>query len=195
MLFKLFCKIVFWLAGWKLKRELPENMAPCVMIASPHTSNWDVIFMTASFALLKIPFRFTIKKEWMKFPFRQLLEPVGAIPIDRSPKKPGDPRPSMVEVMTDLFKENAKLVLVVTPEGTRSLRTEWKTGFYHVAKNAGVPIALGFLDYREKKAGVGKMVYLTEDMDADMQEIMAFYKEIHPRFPEKFSIDQRYLPQ
>jgi 1-acyl-sn-glycerol-3-phosphate acyltransferase len=79
--------------------------------------------------------------------------------------------------------------VLVTPEGTRSLSTKWKSGFYYVALNAGVPITLGYLDYANKVAGVGKAVYPTGDYNKDMREIMDFYKDIKGRYPEKFSVD------
>ena len=172
--------------------DLKNDVRRCVMIASPHTSNWDLIFARATFSLLDIPVRFTVKKEWLRFPFRGIMISLGAIGIDRSPKKPGDPRPSMTEAMVELFKENKELSMMVTPEGTRSLRTKWKTGFYHVAVEAKVPIGLGYLDYANKEAGVGKMLYPSGDMDKDMREIMAFYKDIKGKNPEKFSIDLDY---
>ncbi|MEZ4916679.1 MAG: hypothetical protein R2836_06800 [Chitinophagales bacterium] len=116
-----------------------------------------------------------------------------AYPINRTPKKEGEERPSTVQAMANMFKENDKIAVMVTPEGTRSKRTEWKTGFYHVAKLAGVPIALGFLDYKKKLAGVGKVLYPSDDMEKDMREIMSFYKNITGKHPEKFSVDLRYV--
>lgn len=129
----------------------------------------------------------------MRFPFNLIVGPMGGIPIDRSPKVSGQQRKSMVEAMADLFLQYDRIAVMVTPEGTRGKRTEWKTGFYHVAKMAGVPIALGYLDYANKVAGVDKLIYPGDDMDADMREIMLFYKDIAPKHPEKFSIDTRYL--
>lgn len=82
--------------------------------------------------------------------------------------------------------------MLVTPEGSRSRRNEWKTGFYWVAMNAKVPIALGFLDYKKKIAGVGKMIYPQGNLEKDMKDIMAFYKTVTPRYPEKFSTDKNY---
>jgi 1-acyl-sn-glycerol-3-phosphate acyltransferase len=82
--------------------------------------------------------------------------------------------------------------MLITPEGTRSLRTQWKTGFYHIAVAANVPIALGYCDYAKKEAGVAKLVYPSGDMKKDMREIMAFYKHIVPKNPANFSIDVNY---
>ena len=193
---KLISKFIFWLFGWKLGErltgDLNKDVRRCVMIASPHTSNWDFVFARAAFSLLDIPVRYTVKNDWTRFPFGILFNAMGAIGIDRSPKKPGDPRPSMTEAMISLFEQNKELAVMVTPEGTRSLRTKWKTGFYHVAVGAKVPIGLGYLDYEKKEAGVGRMLYPSGDMDKDMREIMAFYKDIKGKHPEKFSIDQDY---
>lgn len=164
------------------------------MIASPHTSNWDLLYSLAAFKMMDLPLRFTIKKEWMFFPFNHILGFFGAIPIDRSPKVPGQARLSMVEAMANLFEGKDKICVMVTPEGTRSFRDEWKTGFYFVAKQANVPIALGYLDYAKKEAGVGPLVFPSEDMAGDLRKIMAFYVSIGPKHPEKFSVDKRYYP-
>jgi len=186
-------KFILWLYGWKVNRDLPEGIDKCVMIASPHTSNWDFPFARAAFSVLKIPVRFTIKDSWFKFPFNLIFGPLGGIPINRRPKKEGEKRPSTVEAMADLFKGKDELVVLVTPEGTRSYREEWKSGFYHVATMAKVPIGLGYVDYGKKEAGVGKVIFPSGDMEADMKEIMAFYKDIPPKHPERFSVDKRYV--
>lgn len=128
----------------------------------------------------------------MKFPFGPFVRAMGGIGINRRPKQDGEARQSMVELMADLFKHHPKLVMLVTPEGTRAKQEKWKTGFYHVAMQAGVPIALAYMDYAQKKTGVGKIVYPTGDYEKDMAEIMDFYAQIHAKFPEKFSVDTRY---
>lgn len=181
------------LAGWTTLNELPGGITRCVMIAAPHTSNWDFYYTRLVFNVLKIRLRFTIKKEWMRFPLSLIMKPMGGLAIDRSPKTPGGTRKSMVEVMTELFEKHPdNFVMLVTPEGSRSRRDEWKTGFYWVALAAKVPIALGFLDYKAKKAGVGKIIYPTGDVAKDMKEIMDFYKNITPKFPSKFALDKNY---
>ena len=189
---KLLAKLIFKIFGWTLDDKLKADFRKCVMIASPHTSNWDLIFARSAFSLMNIPIRYTVKDDWMRFPFNLIFGPLGAIAIDRGPKKPGDPRPSMTESMIDLFNGRSELVVMVTPEGTRALRTKWKTGFYHIAVGAKVPIALGYLDYKNKIAGVGKMLYPSGDMEKDMKEIMAFYKPIQGKHSERFSIDLDY---
>tara|TARA_B110000483_G_scaffold118993_1_gene143782 strand:- start:12 stop:563 length:552 start_codon:yes stop_codon:yes gene_type:complete len=181
------------LLGWKVHKKLPAGVDRCVMIASPHTSNWDFVFTRSAFSILNIPVRFTIKDTWFKFPLNLIFGPLGGIAINRKPRKEGEERPSTVEAMAALFEKNKNLVVLVTPEGTRSYREEWKSGFYHVAKMANVPICLGYVDYKNKVAGVGMTVYPSDDIAADMKIIMRFYKDIAPKHPEKFSVDKRYI--
>ncbi len=180
------------LMGWELDNHWPLDLAQCVMIAAPHTSNWDALYARLALKALGVNVRLTIKDSYMKLPFGPFVRAMGGIGIDRSPKADGAQRLSMVEVMTSLFKEHAELVMLVTPEGTRAKQEQWKTGFYHVALNAGVPIALAYMDYEKKKTGVGKIVYPTGDYEKDMAEIMQFYAQISPKFPEDFSVDRRY---
>lgn len=185
-------KLIMKFFGWKVQENLPKGINYCVMIAAPHTSNWDFIFARATFSILKIPVRFTIKDSWFRFPFNLIFGPLGGIPINRRPRKEGEERQSTVEAMSTLFEGKKELVVLVTPEGTRTYREEWKSGFYNVAKLANVPIALGYLDYKNKISGVGKLVYPSDNIEADMKEIMDFYRNIHPKHPERFSLDKRY---
>lgn len=182
------------LMGWEIDNHWDLDIDQCVMIAAPHTSNWDALYARLALKALGVNVRLTIKDSYMKFPFGPFVRAMGGIGIDRSAKQEAQERPSMVQLMSDLFKTHPKLVMLVTPEGTRAKQEQWKTGFYHVAVNAGVPIALAYMDYAKKKTGIGKIVYPSGNYQKDMTEIMAFYAEINAKFPEKFSIDQRYSP-
>jgi 1-acyl-sn-glycerol-3-phosphate acyltransferase len=191
LVFRLWGRSIIWLTGWKvvgIKEPLPIKS---VVVAAPHTSNFDFLLARSAFEILDMPVRFTIKKEWMGFPLGWLLKALGAIAIDKSVRQ-GEKKGSSVESMAALFSEYEKLAILVTPEGTRSLRTEWRTGFYHVAKSAGVPLVLGYLDYKKKEAGIGKIFLPGDNFESDMKEIMAFYEGISARFPAKFSTDIRY---
>ncbi|MEB5928999.1 1-acyl-sn-glycerol-3-phosphate acyltransferase [Acinetobacter schindleri] len=180
------------LMGWETDNHWPENLSQCVMIAAPHTSNWDALYARLALKALGVNVRITIKDSYMQFPLGPFVRAMGGIGIDRRPKQAGEPRPSMVQVMIDLFKQHPELVMLVTPEGTRARQEQWKTGFYYVAVNAGVPIALAYMDYKQKKAGVGKIIHPTGNFEEDMAEIMDFYAGIQAKFPEEFSVDQRY---
>ena len=180
------------LMGWKIDNHWDLNINQCVMIAAPHTSNWDALYARLALKALGVNVRITIKDSYMKFPLGPFVRAMGGIGINRRPKKEGEARPSMVDLMSDLFKTHEKLVMLVTPEATRAKQEKWKTGFYHVAINAGVPIALAYMDYDKKTTGIGKIIYPTGDYEKDMAEIMAFYAQINPKFPELFSVDTRY---
>ena len=116
------------LMGWETDNHWPENLSQCVMIAAPHTSNWDALYARLALKALGVNVRITIKDSYMKFPLGPFVRAMGGIGIDRCPKQVGEPRPSMVQVMTDLFKHHPELVMLVTPEGTRARQEQWKTG-------------------------------------------------------------------
>jgi len=184
------CLFIFKQTGWKVDYQLPIDIKKCIIIAAPHTSNWDFWYMIAAFSIYKLKIRFTVKKEWMKFPFNIIMKPLGGIAIDRTPRVDGN-RISFVDAMADLFNANEELIIVITPEGTRSKRDKWKTGFFHIAQQANVPILLGYVDYATKTAGIGKVIHPTE-FNQTMEEIMNFYQKVTPKFPENFSLDNSY---
>lgn len=180
---KLLSRLLFWITGWKVKGEFPHQYKKAVMTAAPHTSNWDFLFARAAFFIFGVPVKYTIKKEFMVFPLNYLLRWLGAIPIDRKPN-PNKPKRSMVEAMQALFEERERLVILVTPEGTRAHVPKWKTGFYHVANGVNVPIILGYLDYKKKEAGIGPVIHPNGDVEGQIEEIMAFYRTINAKYPE-----------
>lgn len=183
---KLIAKFCFWITGWKQVGEYPKDLTKSVMIAAPHTSNWDFFYARAAFFIMGVPVRITIKKEAMFFPMNLILKAFGVIPIDRHKKAEVlVKKNSLVDAMVGLFHEREELVILITPEGTRKYVPKWKSGFWHVAKGAGVPIVLGYLDYEKKHAGVGPLIYPSGDIEDDMKKIMDFYRGIKGKYPEK----------
>ena len=176
-------KLLFWITGWTFKGNVAKKYRKAVMIAAPHTSNWDIVYARAAFYLMGIPVRFTIKKEWMKGPLGALLKALGGVGIDRN--KTGKMKVSMVEAMIDLFESREELIILITPEGTRSYAPEWKTGFYYVAQGAGVPIFLGYLDYANKEAGIGPHIFPNGKIEEQIEEIKSFYRTKKGKYPEK----------
>ena len=187
-------KIFFKLGGWELHHPTPPEAKNCIMVAAPHTSNWDFVFAITSLDQLGLEPRFTIKKEFNKFPLGNLITPLGALWIDRSPKKKGDKKRSMTEVMVEMFGTSVTpLSVLVTAEGTRSKVKQWRTGFYYTALEAKVPICLAFMDYKKKLTGVGTCFMPSGKIEEDMKIIMDFYSNINGKFPENFSLDERYV--
>ena len=176
-----------------MDENVPPESQRCVMIAAPHTSNWDFWYMRLSFFVMNIPMRYTVKKVLTNFPLGLIFKPLGGIGIDRRPKKNTTERRSYTDIMKEIFQNHERIAMIVTPEGTRSFRDKWKTGFYYTAMEANVPITFGYLDYKKKQAGVGGVLYPTGNFEEDMRVITAFYKDIAPKHPKLFSVDKRFL--
>ena len=168
------------LTGWRREGEPPE-VDRCVLIASPHTSNWDGFFLLVFAAAYGIRVDWMGKDSLFRAPFGGLLRRLGGIPIDRS--RSGN----TVEAAVGRFREGGRLVLAVPPEGTRRVVDYWKSGFYHIAREADVPIVLGFLDYAERRGGFGPVIRPTDDVRADMDRIRAFYADKTGCHPELHS--------
>lgn len=164
--------------GWKREGAIPDPPR-CVMIAAPHTSNVDLPIT------LLLAFAFRVKVYWMgkdrifKKPFGTIMRWLGGIPVERSRSH------NIVEASIEEFRKNQNLILIVAPEGTRNKVNYWKSGFYHIANGAGVPISCGFLDYRRKVGGMGPLVVPTGAIERDMETIQTFYKGVMGRNPAK----------
>ncbi|MBP1710896.1 MAG: glycerol acyltransferase [Deltaproteobacteria bacterium] len=166
--------------GWKKAGRLPDEKK-FVVIVAPHTSNWDVFYG----AILAFAFRldpcFIAKKELFRMPFGPLMKLLGGMPVNR------DSKSHTVEQITNLFHKNENLILGIAPEGTRHKTTGWKSGFYHIAAGAHVPIVLAFIDYSTKTGGAGPLIYPSGDLERDMQKIGAFYSNVKGKYPDKAS--------
>lgn len=167
--------------GWRREGVLPD-LPRYVMIAAPHTSNWDFPFTMA------IAFAYRLKICWLgkhtlfRRPFGPFFRWFGGIPIDRT--KSSD----TVSQAIQAFREKAKIVMLISPEGTRKKVRAWKTGFYHIAMGANVPVSLAFLDYMKKVGGIGPLVRLSGNLELDMAAIRDFYATVTPKYPEKASL-------
>ena len=168
--------LVFKCAGWKTEGHKPD-IARYVIIAAPHTSNWDFIYTLCMAFIYRLNPVIIMKKAWFRWPLGPLFRWLGALPIDRSRAN------NVVAQSVAKFHQRDNLILVVPPSGTRKRVLYWKTGFYHIANGAGVPIVLGFLDYRRKVGGFGPMIQPTGDIEADMAQIRGFYRNISGKYP------------
>jgi 1-acyl-sn-glycerol-3-phosphate acyltransferase len=170
-------RAVLGAAGWRLdgERRMPARF---VFIAAPHTSNWDFVLMMATAFALGVRIRWLGKHTLFRGPLGWLLTRLGGIPVDRrTPAR-------LVDALVERFRGADELRLAIPPEGTRHRVERWRSGFYHIALAAGVPIGLGFLDYATRRAGVGLFVQPTGDVGADMDRIRAFYCDIRGRRPD-----------
>ncbi|MCW9046932.1 MAG: lysophospholipid acyltransferase family protein [Gammaproteobacteria bacterium] len=163
--------MILKIMGWQLDEQLPAHNK-YVLIAYPHTSNWDFILgMLAKWAM-DLPLNWVAKHSMFWGPFGPIFKAMGGVPIDR------DKTSGFIQKNIALFQERNEFVLGIMPEGTRSKTERLKTGFYHIADGANVPLVLAYLDYKNKKLGVGKVLETTGDITSDFIEIEKFYKNM-----------------
>jgi 1-acyl-sn-glycerol-3-phosphate acyltransferase len=165
-------------AGWRAEGRLPD-IPKFVLIAAPHSSNWDAIFMLAVAFVLRVKLFWMGKDILFRRPFGWLFRWFGGIPIDRTTSH------NVVAQSIQAFDENEELIMALSPEGTRKKVRYWRTGFYYIATGANVPIVLGFLDFKRKAGGVGPTIHPTGDIEADMETIQAFYATVTPKYPDQ----------
>ena len=162
--------LILRLIGWTSKGS-KVSVPKYVLIGAPHTSNWDFPLMLLVVLELRLQLYWMGKHTLFPFPFSGLMKWLGGIPINRAKSH------NVVYDIVGQFKDHDNFVVLVPPEGTRSKVSEWKTGFYHIANNAGVPILMGYVDAGNKEAGFADFFYPTGELDADMKEIRGFYAQ------------------
>lgn len=164
--------------GWKKEGVLPD-IKKFVLVVAPHTSNWDLFFGIIIAFSFRLDVYYMAKHQLFRFPFGRIMKWMGGIRIDRSHAG------NTVEQTIRKFNENERLIIAIPPEGTRSRGQSWKSGFYHIAHGAGVPMLLAFIDYAKKSAGVGRLLYATGDIGADMNIIREVYANVTGKYNEK----------
>ena len=156
--------------GWRVEGALPAHAARSVLIAAPHTSNWDLPYTLMVAFALRLNIRWMGKQSIFRAPFGGVMRWLGGIPVNREQSTH-----LVAASVAAIQAANGPLQLVVPPEGTRSKTRYWKTGFYHIAVGAQVPIVLAYMDYHAKRSGLGPVFVPTGDVEADMAAIKAFY--------------------
>ena len=156
------------LAGWRVDGALPD-LPKYVIIGAPHTSNWDFVLFLGVIFHLQANVKFMGKVELFRNPIGWFFYWCGGIPVDRS-KSTG-----LVEQTVEACEKAEHFILVIAPEGTRHHVTEWKMGFYHIAKKAGIPIVIAVVDGKHKTVHVGEVFHPTENMDADIKMIKEYF--------------------
>ena len=166
--------------GWQLFGQKPD-LGKFIIVVAPHTSNWDFFIGGLYLNTRGIKSKILIKKEAFFFPLGLIFKMIGGIPVDRYKRN------NISGQMVDLFNRSKKMILIITPEGTRKKVSNWKKGFHRIAKQANIPVILAFIDYGRKTVGIKKVFELTDDINADMIRLKKYYKNITPKYPCKFS--------
>lgn len=175
------CATYLQLAGWKLRGDWP-GLEKAVLVAAPHTSNWDGINMLATAGFYRVKLRWMGKKSLTQGPFGWLIKWLGCVPIDRSAAN------DVVRAMADAFAADPHMILAIPPEGTRRAAREWKTGFYHIAHAASVPLVLSVLDYGSKTVSLAAVVRPSGDYAADLPIIQSYYANATGKHPANFTL-------
>ncbi len=168
------------LFGWKTAGDT-SHIAKGVFIAAPHTSNWDLPFTLGTAWSMGLEITWVGKHTLFKFPFGPFFRWLGGMPVDRTK------RTSFVSRTADLLRESEAMYLIIAPSGTRSRAETWKSGFYAIAREAGVPILPGYVDYARKEGGIGPALDVTGDVRKDMDAVRAFYADVTPKYPESWA--------
>jgi len=175
-------RVVLRLQGWQVQGSLPAEAAKSVLIAAPHTSNWDLPYTLMVAFSLRLRIYWMGKASLFRGPFGPVMRWLGGIPVDRSKSNN-----LVAAAAAAIVAAEGPLQLVVPPEGTRGKTRHWKTGFYFIALEARVPIVLAYMDYARKVSGLGPVFVPTGDVEKDMLEIKAFYAGIRGRNQDQFS--------
>jgi len=175
---KTIAKLIFKLQGWKTEGVLPPRPHKFILLCGPHTSNWDVLYGLGAASIRKLDMRMLVNKKMFKPILGTILKSAGGIPVNKEAKE------GVVSKAIQLFNENKEFVLTINPEGGKAKTNKFRTGFYHIAIQANVPIVMCYFDYERKVLGISEQFHLTGDMQNDFQYIWDYYKKIPGKFPE-----------
>ncbi len=167
-----FARGVIRLLGWQADYRLPEHKK-YVLVGAPHTSNWDFLLTMLFFLTSGLRFNWVGKSAMFPWPVAGLFKAMGGIPINR------DASTGFITQSIKSLTERERMILTIAPEGTRSYTKFWRTGFYYIALRADVPIALGYLDYKSKRMGIGKTFKPSGNMEQDFKIVRDFYADVH----------------
>ncbi|HRQ41456.1 MAG TPA: lysophospholipid acyltransferase family protein [Chloroflexota bacterium] len=164
--------------GWRIGGSLPD-LHKFIIVGAPHTSNWDFVLVIATATALGVRISWMGKHSLFRGPLGPVFRWMGGISIDRRATH------GIVGENVQAFEQMEKLILCITPEGTRQRVHEWRSGFYQIAMQAGVPMQLAAFDYGQKVVDLGPMIEPTGDYEADLARIKAHYAPIRPRYPQQ----------
>lgn len=171
------------LLGWKINGEFPD-IKKSIVIFAPHTSYWDGLYGKLYLMNLGINYKFLTKKEFFKFPMKYFFKAFGSIPVYKNKE--------YINQIAELFDKNKELHVVLSPEGQLAKTDHWKKGFYYMAKEANIPILVGYIDYEKKEIGIKGVINDTSNMRETFIEILNMYKNVKAKYPENFATDKRF---
>ncbi len=170
------------LFGWKTVGLCPTDLKKYIIIGAPHT-HWQDFFLGLAIKISqKVPANFIGKASLFKPPFGFIFRALGGTPVDRSKSD------NRVDAIVTIFNNREQFILALSPEGTRKRVDTWKTGFYHIAKGANVPIVMMTFDFGNKQVKISEPYYLTNDMEKDMNFMYDFYRGVKGKIPEGFNL-------
>lgn len=168
------------LFGWQVD-SVELSADKYVIIGAPHTSNWDFPLALLTIATTGLKFSWAAKNSLFFFPLGSLFKKIGGIPVNRKVRN------DFLNVILKNFNENESFSIAIAPEGTRSFTDHWKCGFYQIAYEAKVNIALGYLDFNTKTLGIGAVLKPSGNIEEDFKDIVNFYDGKTGIYPEKQS--------
>lgn len=174
-------KFLLKLFGWKTRLTVPNHPKAIICVA-PHTSNWDFVIGKLAYTSTGRRSGFLMKESWFFFPLGCIFRAMGGVAV---PRKKGS---ELTDSIATKFHESEKMVLAITPEGTRKQNPKWRKGFLYIAVKANIPIQLAYIDYKEKEIGIVTEFKPTGDIEADLHIIKEYYKNFNAKYPEKFCI-------
>jgi 1-acyl-sn-glycerol-3-phosphate acyltransferase len=177
MITRFFILLFKW-NGWKIVGTPPADLKKAVVIGAPHTSSWDFIYALAIFKLLKLKVRYLIKKEMDFFPMGILIRNTGGIPVDRKKSK------QLTDTLVSIIEKNDEILVAMSAEGTRKKVYKLRTGFYHIAKKANVPVVMVAMDFFNRTVVFTEPFFLSDDEQADKRKIIDFFKDFKGFVPE-----------
>ena len=171
-------RAILKMVGWEMTGSFPD-LPKYILVGAPHTSNWD--FPLAMLLMLAggVRFNWIGKDSLFRWPLGGIFRRLGGIPVHR------DRSNNFVAQIVQAFENSERLIIAIAPEGTRSLVTRWRTGFYYMAIGAQVPLVLGFVDYHKRQVGVGPVIYPSQDIEATFAQLSEFYADKTGKYPHK----------
>ena len=170
---------IFKHLGWRvIDRENLPNASKYILLVAPHTSNWDFLVGVGARAEIRFYPRYLAKKELFIWPLGWLFRRLGGYPVERKNKT------NFVEQLKDIFNRKDSFILTITPEGTRSFNPNWRTGFFYLAQQTGVPIVPVAFDYSRKEVVIGEAKHAEGQVEPFIQELKTWYSQFKGKLPE-----------